>query len=119
MKAKTKAADALKANLRVLTERAKQDRDLTARGKGQFTPKTLYNMARGDHSPTLEKLQQVADAFDIEVWQLLLPDFHAGLLLDPQIGRVMRAYAKADDEGKEMFSRTASLLERAQANAKG
>lgn len=117
MKAKTKAAEALRTNLRVLAERAKQDRDLTSRGNGQFTPKTLNNVVNGRHAPTLETLQKIADAFGIEVWQLLLPEFHAGLLLDPQIGRVMRAYATADEEGREMFTRTASLIERSRRAA--
>ena len=101
-------SDVLAANIAVLIERAKRDQKLTSLAKS-FTPKTLNNLAKKRHKPTLKTLQCVAEAFHLEPWQLLVPGFHVEMLLDPQVPKLVRAYADADDNGRAAISAVVAI----------
>ena len=42
-------------------------------------------MAGGKHSPTLDKIDEVAAACGVPAWQLLLPDFEPGKTIEPPL----------------------------------
>ena len=60
----------------------------------------IERITEGDHNTTLEKIDEIANACGVPAWQLLLPDFEPGTLLEPPL-------TKSD---RELLSRLKGLL---------
>jgi transcriptional regulator with XRE-family HTH domain len=57
------------------------------------------------HSPKLKTIEDVAKAFNLQTWHLLLPDAPIDLLLNSSIEKVVSNYASASKEGRDMINR--------------
>jgi transcriptional regulator with XRE-family HTH domain len=57
------------------------------------------------HSPKLKTIEDVAQAFNLQTWHLLLPDAPIDMLLNSSIEKVVSNYASASQEGRDMINR--------------
>jgi hypothetical protein len=76
--------------------------------------RNLTNLRKGAHAATLETVESIAHNFNMESWQLLLPDLPSQVLLSPKVARHVRAYLRAKPEIQEKIEDLAdALLQRA------
>lgn len=77
-------------------------------GVGQSTLSNLLDVSRHlEINPRLSTLQQLADFFQLPVWQLLVPNQPLELLLDSRIGKVIENYVAAGAMGRQSIERVA------------
>lgn len=84
-------------------------KDLERRsGVSQATISNLLNPNSNVHySPTAQILEKIAGAFEIKLWQLLIPDISPELLLSRTIEKVVENFVAADDQGRDAITRIA------------
>jgi transcriptional regulator with XRE-family HTH domain len=64
-------------------------------------PKTMNNLINGRFAANLDVLEKIAEAFNLQAWQLLMPDLVQSLLSDNNnLARVIEAYRSTDATGR-------------------
>ncbi len=77
-------------------------------GVSQATISNLLNPSFNPrYSPTTNVLEKIASAFDIKLWQLLIPNIPPDLLASRTIEKVLENFVAADDQGRDAISRIA------------
>lgn len=79
-----------------------------------IAPKTISNIETAKHKTTLGKLAAVADAFDMEVWQLFLPlpdgmDEAQAEVYFKELKRLVEIFRQLDDDARRSVLRNARL----------
>lgn len=62
---------------------------------------------RNDRHPTMETVEGVARAFDLELWQLMVPDLPLDMLESHTFARMIENYRDAPPSGRAMVERIA------------
>lgn len=104
-----KSAEVVAENLEALMGyRGDKQAGLARRaGVSQRTVSNLLNPKAG-HSPTLDKLERVANAYGLEAWQLQIPGLDAEAMLGSghrQFQSVVYSYMQADSNGRAYLAR--------------
>lgn len=60
-----------------------------------ISPKTVGNMEKGRHAPTLVSLIAIAAALEVEIWQLFLPPSKAPAVMRDAVHELLRRDAAA------------------------
>lgn len=89
----------------VIAERA----GLSRRGL-QYAVGISQNKDAGGHAPTLRTMEAVARALGVELWQLLLPDFSADVVLTSQAKQTIKKYLRTSPEGRTAIDIVAAAL---------
>jgi Helix-turn-helix. len=77
-------------------------------GVSQATISNLINPASNTkYSPTAAILEKIAKAFNIKLWQLLIPNIPPELLASRTIEKVLENFVAADNQGRDAISRIA------------
>lgn len=75
--------------------------------------RSLTNQINGSHAPTLLTVELIAKAFDIELWQLFVPDFPAELALNPELRQkakeTVKRYLQSPKQIRDLFEGIADL----------
>jgi transcriptional regulator with XRE-family HTH domain len=101
--------------VRRLRERAGWSQVDLARRAG-VSQKTISNIENeggvGRTTVRLESLEQVAHAFRLEVWQLLLPDKEVpdDVISSPSISRLVQVYTSTDAAGRQDIERISEIV---------
>jgi transcriptional regulator with XRE-family HTH domain len=98
--------EALAKNVRLLMNHYQMNQ--TQLGKrADVSQRSVSNVLNADceNSPTLQIIEKIAKAFHLETWHLLVPGLNLELLLNSRIESVVKNYATASHEGREMISR--------------
>lgn len=74
-----------------------------------ISPKTLNNLLNGRHAPQLDVLAKIADALEIELWQLWLPEFPIDLKHDDTFPRLVQTASQLSPEALKAVARVADL----------
>lgn len=94
-KAPSQLTELFRANLEKLM---KADRDLNSQPKvaaaSKVAQSSVGRILRGEQSPTLDMVHALAAAFDLEPWQMLVPDLEPG---NPPITK------QIDDRQRELW----------------
>lgn len=110
-KPRPSAREALAANLRYLQGPGGEvitNRQLAK--KAGVSPGTIDNMRDpSGPQPTISSLEAVARHWNLEVWQLLLPELPCILGSGTGLRDVVAGYLQTDDDGREAISRVARL----------
>ena len=77
--------------------------------KAGISPKTLYNLLNGRHAPQLDVLTKIADALEVELWQLWLPEFPADMAHDDTFPRLIETASKLTPAALKAVARMADL----------
>lgn len=81
----------LAANLLKLIEASGERKSVRAWALGRgLDVRLIDRMTKGQHSFTLDKLDEVAQAVGVPAWQLLLPDFEPGKTIDAPLSSADR-----------------------------
>lgn len=100
---KNKVVDVLAENVETIMESKQETGGKLATKRGP-TQKTINNIVRRRHKPTLRSLEKLAKALDTEVYQLLCP------LPDKAFLIILRAYNATDARGRETLCDNAEIL---------
>lgn len=90
----------LARNLRALMDQRGWDQGTVAKHSG-VSQKTVSNMLRMEGSPRVESVQRVAEAFEIQGWQLI------AATIDTSLKHLLDAWVDASDEGRAHILRVA------------
>lgn len=75
--------------------------------------RSLRNALDGANASTLLTVGQIAKAFDIEPWQLLVPEFSAELALSPELRQkakeIVKRYLQSPHQVRALFEGIAAL----------
>lgn len=75
--------------------------------------RSLRNQLDGSNAPTLLTVELIAKAFDIELWQLFVPDFPAELALNPELRQkakeTVKRYLQSPKQIRDLFEGIADL----------
>lgn len=61
-----------------------------------------------DRHPTSATIEAVARAFNVEPWQLMIPDVPLEVLQSRRLGKLLADYSASSDEGRKAVERVAS-----------
>lgn len=78
-------------------------RDLAA--KCEVSYRQIHNILDGTSVPTTETVDELARAFGLRGWTLLIPDLPAELVTSPSIMRLVEAFIDADAAGRDLTLR--------------
>jgi transcriptional regulator with XRE-family HTH domain len=97
---------ALAKNVRLLMEHYQLNQTRMAL-RADVSQRTISNVlnAECENSPTLDIVEKIATCFGLMTWHLLVPGLTLELLLNSRIESVVKNYATASHEGREMISR--------------
>lgn len=92
-------------NLKILMDHHQDSQHSLARRCFDVGQKTISNMLNpgDDYSPNLGKMAQVAKAYNLKTWHLLLPDLSLDLLANSAIEKCVDHYIHADPETREAW----------------
>lgn len=75
--------------------------------------RSFTNQLNGANAPTLVTVELIAKAFDMETWQLFVPDFPAALALNPELRHkakeTVKRYLQSSKEIRALFEGIAAL----------
>lgn len=77
--------------------------------KAGVATKTLNNVLNGRHATQSDVLTKIAEALEIEVWQLWLPEFPADAAHDDTFPRLVETAAKLTRSARKAVARVADL----------
>lgn len=60
-----------------------------------------------DRHPTTQTIAAIAQAFDLEVWQLMMPNLPLELVRSKRLARLIENYVDAPDSGRAQVERVA------------
>jgi transcriptional regulator with XRE-family HTH domain len=106
VKHKSQPNDTLVANLRALIARTKISKEELAKRSGVSERMVAYILAK-DRTPTIETTAQLAQAFGLHSWELLLPDLATNLEAAGKLDRLIKNYSASSDKGREYIDRVA------------
>lgn len=104
-----KGAQAVADNLKSLMEYfGHSQMDLSRASR--VSQRTISNLLNPDagHSPTLDKLERIAEAYGLEVWQLHIPGLDVEAVVGSgrkQFASVVYSYLQADSNGRAYLAR--------------
>lgn len=108
-----KPIEILTRNIAALVSQIKRDPGKEAlsqrRKRVGISPKSWNNLVKGRHNPTLKTLEQAAEMFHLEPWQLLLPDLSTDLALSQELKALVSDYSKSDPDGRKTISQIAAF----------
>jgi len=111
---KKSAGELLAENLKALME---ADTNLSSGPKvakaSGVTRKSINNIGDNRHDPRLSSIEAIAEAFDLEPYQLLMPGLNSDLLL------LYRAYNDANESGRELLTQAAEVALKARERKAG
>jgi len=95
------------ANLATLMrQRHWKARDLAARCNVSF--RQIHNILNGTSVPSTETVDELASAFGLRGWHLLMPNLPDDLLCNVALERLVDDYVAADAEGRDLATRLLS-----------
>jgi len=68
-----------------------------------ISPRHANYVPKGGRSPGVEVLTKIANAFRVTVFQLVTPNLPDDVLFSPSVYRLLRNYADASTEGRELI----------------
>jgi transcriptional regulator with XRE-family HTH domain len=74
-----------------------------------ISPKTLNNLLNGRHAPQLDVLTKIADALEVDLWQLWLPEFPVDASHDDTFPRLIETASKLTPTALKAIARMADL----------
>lgn len=102
------------ANLRALVqERQRANPGLTYAKMAKeigISTRALQTARLKENAPNLTLVGKVAEYFELEPWQLLLPDLYAEVLTNPKVAKTIRDYIKATDDGRKAVENVVELV---------
>jgi transcriptional regulator with XRE-family HTH domain len=98
--------ESLARNIRYLMKRAEWSESELARRSG-VSQKSINNILNLVHSPKLETVDAIAEAFGLTGWHLIMPNLPDDLLTSRTLEGLVRSYVKASDDGRELINRVA------------
>ena len=103
----TRSARAILAqNLAALMARDGLSQNALAR-RNRMNQKTISNILNQAKSPQLDKIEEIASAFHLEPWQLLLPDLPTNLAEGGKMNRLISAYLTCDQPARDIVNHIA------------
>jgi transcriptional regulator with XRE-family HTH domain len=100
---KNSVLDVLAANVAAVLERSRESGMTLAKRRGP-SQKTINNIVKKRHRPTLRSLEKLARALGLEVYQLLCPVTDKDFLI------VAEAYNSTDARGRQTLVDNAEIL---------
>jgi acylphosphatase len=96
-------------NLKLLMEYHKDTQTALANRCPDMEQKTVSNMLNpgDDYAPNLAKMGQVAKAYNLQTWHMLLPDLTIEILINSSIEKFVDNYIHADKETREAWASVA------------
>lgn len=101
-----KPRESLSINLRHLMATREWNQVQLAKRSG-VNQKTISNILNGRNTPTLDILDQIAAAFGLNVWHLILPDLPADLVNGGTIERLFENFIASGEKGREYINHVA------------
>lgn len=77
--------------------------------KADVAPKTLNNLLNGRHAPQLDVLAKIADALEVDLWQLWLPELTVDMAHDANFPLLIRTAAQLTPTALKAVARMADL----------
>jgi transcriptional regulator with XRE-family HTH domain len=77
--------------------------------KAVIATKTLNNLLKGRHAPQADVLAKIADALNVALWQLWLPEFPADMAHDATFPHLIRTASKLTPAALKNVSHVADL----------
>jgi hypothetical protein len=78
-------------------------RDLASRCSVSY--RQVHNILDGTSVPTTETVDEIARAFGLRGWHLLIPDLPAELVTSATLERLVQSFIDADDKGRDLTIR--------------
>jgi transcriptional regulator with XRE-family HTH domain len=106
MKKSTQPAETLADNLRWLISESGIKIPKLSEKSGVSVRMIQYILA-GERKPTIEIAENLAKAFKLTGWMLILPSLNSTLAKNGSLAELIDNYSKADDEGRSFISKVA------------
>jgi acylphosphatase len=99
----------LAKNLRILMLHHQDTQESLASRCPDVKQKTISNMLNpgDDYAPNLDSVAQVAAAYNLKTWHILLPDISVEILTNSSIEKFVENYIHADKETREAWASVA------------
>lgn len=98
--------ETLAANLKMLLAKTGWSEAELERRSG-VSQKTINNLIHERHPPNLETVDQVAAAFKLNCWHLIMPNLEADIASGGTVSKLVDAYLQSSAEGRAIVLRLA------------
>lgn len=84
----------------------------TLGSKAGIAPKTTNNIKNAKHNATLDKADAIADVYEVETWQLLIPGLPVDLIASKKLAELIAIYASLDQTNRKLMEDLAVAMVR-------
>lgn len=78
--------------------------------KSGVSDRMIGKILNGESEPTTTTIDKIANAFEIESWHLMIPNFRPELFSKNRFQRVLHAYTDTDNDGRKVMETQADYI---------